>query len=295
MPTRTNLDMDVLRTFVTGFELGSFAKAADRLGRSQSAVSTQLRKLEQQVGVTLVHRSGRGLALTPAGQEFLSYARRLLELNDEAVGAMRASDLDGWVRLGLPHDFADRWLQQVLARFAKAHPRTKVEVHVDQSAALVEMTTGGKLDVALAWMGHAPSLDVQQIDELDASWIASPELETVRSRQTEPVRLVTADAPCAIRAAAITALDKAGMAWRIAVATPSFAGVWSAVQAGMGITLRPVVGMPATLRTVDLGQSGLPPPPRLPIFLLAGRDEHNEAVATLRMMVVDAVNDLRRT
>src|ERR1700688_2527074 len=100
MAHRTNLDMDVLRTFVTGFELGSFARAADRLGRSQSAISTQLRKLEEQVGQALVQRSGRGLALTAPGEELLGYAKRILELNDEAVDRLRAADLQGWVRLG---------------------------------------------------------------------------------------------------------------------------------------------------------------------------------------------------
>ena len=89
MARRPNLDMDVLRTFVTGFELGSFARAADRLGRSQSAISTQLRKLEEQMGQPLVRKSGRGLLPTPAGERLLAYARRILDLNDETVGAVR--------------------------------------------------------------------------------------------------------------------------------------------------------------------------------------------------------------
>jgi DNA-binding transcriptional LysR family regulator len=127
MAVRTNLDMDVLRTFVTGFELGSFARAADRLGRSQSAVSTQLRKLEEQIGLPLVQKSGRGLALTTAGERLLSYAKRLLELNDEAVDTIRGSDLEGWVRLGLPQDFADTFLPAVLGRFSRAHPRVRVQ------------------------------------------------------------------------------------------------------------------------------------------------------------------------
>ncbi len=151
MSSRTNLDMDVLRTFVMGFELGSFARAADRLGRSQSSVSTQLRKLEEQIGLPIVQKSGRGLALTTAGESLLSYAKRLLELNDEAVDTIRGSDLEGWVRLGLPQDFADSMLPAVLGRFAKAHPRVRVEVQVDRSVALIEKTIKGDLDMALAW------------------------------------------------------------------------------------------------------------------------------------------------
>src|ERR1700722_19005432 len=109
MALRTNLDMDVLRTFVTGFELGSFARAADRLGRSQSAVRTQLGKLEDQVGRPLVQKSGRGLMLTTAGESLLSYARRILDLNDEALDRVRGGAVEGWVRLGLPQDFAETW------------------------------------------------------------------------------------------------------------------------------------------------------------------------------------------
>jgi len=85
MPARINLNMDVLRTFVTGLQLGSFSKAAERLGRSQSAISTQLRRLEEQVGKPLLKKSGRGLALTTAGESLFSYAKRILELNDEVV------------------------------------------------------------------------------------------------------------------------------------------------------------------------------------------------------------------
>jgi DNA-binding transcriptional LysR family regulator len=156
MSIRTNLDMDVLRTFVTGFELGSFARAAERLGRSQSAVSTQLRKLEEQVGQPLVQKSGRGLALTTAGEGLLSYAKRLLELNDEAVDSIRDADVEGWVRLGLPQDFAEGWLPAVLNRFSRAHPKVRVEVQVDRSVPLIEKTVRGKLDIALVWATAAP-------------------------------------------------------------------------------------------------------------------------------------------
>src|SRR4051794_12027213 len=100
----TNLDMDALRSFATGVELGSFARAADRLGRSTSAISAQLKKLEEQAGIPLVRKAGRGLTPTDGGEALLSYARRLLELNDEAVGAVRGVELEGWIRLGLQVD-----------------------------------------------------------------------------------------------------------------------------------------------------------------------------------------------
>src|SRR5580698_490352 len=111
---RVTFDLDVMRSFVTGIELGSFAKAADRLARSTSAVSAQLKKLEDQAGTPLLRKSGRGMALTEAGETMLGYARRLLELNDEAASAVRGIQLEGRVRLGLQEDFGESVLPEVL-------------------------------------------------------------------------------------------------------------------------------------------------------------------------------------
>ena len=102
----TNLDMDILRTLVLARQLGGFGRAAERVGRSQPAVSQQLRRLEDQIGEPLFRKSGRGLVPTEAGEVLLSYARRMLDLNDEAVTALRGRALAGEVRLGLPADFA---------------------------------------------------------------------------------------------------------------------------------------------------------------------------------------------
>src|SRR5512134_1759771 len=143
------LDLDVLRTFVTGHDLGSFAAAAERLGRSQSALSLQLRKLEAQAGQVLLRKDGRGLALTPAGEIMLSYARRMIELNDEAVTAVRGVAVEGWVRLGLVQDFAESWLPSLLGRFSRAHPQIKVDVQVDRGVNLAEAVAKGELDLSL--------------------------------------------------------------------------------------------------------------------------------------------------
>ncbi len=125
MAILTNLDMDVLRTFVAGVDLGSFAKAAGRLGRSPSAISLQLRKLEEQTGCALFRKEGRGLVLTENGEMLVGYARRLLDLNDQALAAVRNPGVAGSVRLGLPQDFAETWLPKVLARFARLHPNVR--------------------------------------------------------------------------------------------------------------------------------------------------------------------------
>ena len=148
---RITFDLDVLRTYVTGVELGSFAKAADRLGRSTSAVSAQLKKLEEQLGTPVLRKAGRGMLPTAAGEALLGYARRLLELNDEAATAVRGVELAGSVRLGMQEDFAEHILTDVLGRFARAHPRLRIEARVARNAELLEQTAAGRLDLALAW------------------------------------------------------------------------------------------------------------------------------------------------
>jgi len=148
---RTNFDMDALRSFCEGVALGSFAKAADRLGRSTSAISMQMKKLEGQAGTDLLRKSGRGLELTAAGELLLGYARRILDLNDEACAAVTGMHLDGAVRLGLQEDFGEGLLSNVLARFTRSHPDLQIEAVIARNADLIAQLQAGKLDLALAW------------------------------------------------------------------------------------------------------------------------------------------------
>src|ERR1700742_4827066 len=187
---RVNFDLDVLRTFAAGMELGSFAKAADRLGRSTSAVSAQLKKLEEQAGTTLLRREGRGLALTAAGETMLAYARRLLDLNDEAVAAIHAVEIEGWVRLGLQEDFAETFLPAVLGRFARAHPKVRIEGRVARNIELVERVTSGRLDLALAWNDGAVIPHSERIAEMPMRWIGPASGNVVWRRESgEPLPL----------------------------------------------------------------------------------------------------------
>ncbi|WP_144109545.1 LysR substrate-binding domain-containing protein [Paraburkholderia sp. BCC1886] len=291
MTVRTNLDMDILRTFVTGFELGSFARAADRLGRSQSAVSTQLRKLEEQIGQPLVQKSGRGLALTTAGEGLLSYAKRLLELNDEAVDTIRGAELEGWVRLGLPQDFADTFLPAVLGRFAKAHPRVRVEVHVDRSAPLVDKTMAGKLDMALVWGDGGAAPHAEQIAELPIAWIGSPDWAGRYDAGSEPLPLVAFEPPCSFRSAGVAALDEAGIPWRLVFTSPSLSGLWAAADAGLGITVRTTISLPGTLVALDANALGLPSLPAIPLALHRAEAEPQAAVAKLTDIVLSTIQD----
>jgi DNA-binding transcriptional LysR family regulator len=289
MAARTNLDMDVLRTFVAGFELGSFARAAQRVGRSQSAVSTQLRKLEEQVGVPLVRKSGRGLALTPAGESFLGYARRLLELNDEAVDRVRGADVEGWVRLGLPQDFAEGGLPAVLGRFSRAHPRVRVEVQVDRSVVLADRTMKGELDIALAWGDGGGAPHARRVAEVPGRWIGRPGWPGVRALGGEPLPFAAFAPPCTFRTAAIEALDAAGLPWRLVFTTPSLAGLWAAAEGGLGITVRSAIRLPPGLAVLDPAAAGLPALPAAALSLVQADAEPPAAAARLADILLETV------
>lgn len=278
----TNLDMDVLRTFVTGADLGTYAKAAARLGRSPSAISLQLKKLEEQTGQSLFRKQGRGLVLTDAGESLLSYARRLLELNDEALMAVRGAAIAGWVRLGLPQDFAETWLPGVLGRFTRVHPNVRVEARVDRNAGLIEDIERGRLDLALVWREPKSGRPDERLAELPMVWLG-PAAGFVRS-PSDPLPLVAFGPPCIFREAGIAALDAAKISWRLVFTSPSLSGLWAAVAAGLGITLRIPHGVPPSLAKIDARAAKLPGLPTVGIALKTA--EAKPALATARLATI---------
>ena len=250
-----NLDLDLLRTFVTGVRLGSFSKAAVRVGRSQSAVSLQLRRLDAQIGATLLKREGKGLRLTPEGEIFHAYAVRLLELNDEALEVVQRRQVEGEVRLGIPPDLAETWLPRMLARFGRSHPGVFIEARVDRTATLVEDITKGSLDLALVWeRGAVPAgSNASTIATVPIVWIAAEGYEIPSS---ESLPLIMMGEPCLFRAQGLETLGDAGIAYRIAFTSSSLAGLWAAAAAGLGIAIRTPSVIPAGL--VPLSHPSMP-------------------------------------
>lgn len=278
---RVTFDLDVLRSFATGIELGSFAKAADRLGRSTSAVSAQLKKLEDQAGTALLRKAGRGMALTDAGELMLGYARRLLELNDEAVAAIRGSELAGRVRLGLQEDFGETLLPEVLARFARAHPGVRIEARIGRNADLLKRLERGRLDLALAWEADDRAAHAERLGEAPMRWIAAASGEPAWPSRDKPLPLVMLEPPCLLRSAAIDTLDRAGIAWRMAFTSASLAGVWAAVAAGLGVTLRTPLGLPSRVSAWTTAPIALPAPGTLGLQLCFAEARPSAAVEQL--------------
>lgn len=289
-----HFDLDALRSLAVGVELGSFAKAAERLNRSTSAVSAQLKKLEEQAGTPILRRAGRGLALTDAGDTLLAYARRLLDLNDEAATALRGAALEGGVRLGLQEDFGESLLSSVLGRFARAHPRVRIEARIARNVELLDRVRAGQLDLALAWDTGDALAQGEHLGEVPMCWIGSrtgaPEFP---SDNREPLPLVMLESPCVMRSAATAALDRAGIPWRLAFTSASLAGIWAAVNAGLGLSLRTPIGLPESVRVLD--DPALPAVPTLGIglFGLSSADAMPApAVTRLADLLREAVRDV---
>ncbi len=267
--TTITLDLPALRTFATGVELGGFARAAERLGRSTSAVSAQLRKLERQAGTPLVVRSGRGLALTLAGETMLAYARRMIDLNDEAVGAVRGVRLEGLARLGMQEDFGESVLTGILGRFRRAHPKVRIQAVIARNAELVHRVQSGDLDLALVWNSGGDLSTTPRLAEVLMCWIVSAEEGDPWTRdECEALPLAALTPPCAMRSAATDALDAAGVPWRMAFESPSLGGLWAATAAGLGVAVRTRIGLPSNVRPLKAAEGRLPPLPTLGLSLM---------------------------
>ena len=290
---RVTFDLDFLRSLVAGVELGSFARAADRLGRSTSAVSAQLKKLEEQAGVAIVQRSGRGLVLTPAGEVLFGYAKRLLALNDEAVTAVSGVALHGTVRIGLQEDFSDHLLSTVLGRFVRSFPFVCVEVSVARSAVLLDQITSGELDLALAWKGGRVMPHTVSLGEWPVYWIGlqAPGMRA-QPETGQPLPLVMFDSGCLLRQQAVHRLDEAGIAWRTAFTSSSLGSIWTAVASGLGITVRTAIGLPAGLCVLDPDVWHLPVLPDIALALYYKDSQPSVATAFVAELITAALQEI---
>ncbi len=247
------LDMDTLRAFVALADLGGLAQAGRRIGRTEAAISQQLKRLEERAGQDLFTRQGRRLKMTEAGELLLGYARRILALNDEALAAVRGIDLSGQVRFGTSQDFGEAWLPPVLAQFRRAYPSISLEVRVDGGTRSVQAVEAGELDFALA-LGLGERGRCRTIGRLPLVWIAHEDFEW--DRRT-PLPLAVFTAPCRFRNRGVAALDAAEVPWSIALTSPGLHGVWTAVRAGLGVTIRTPQGLLPGLQIVN-EKFGLP-------------------------------------
>lgn len=242
-----NIDTITLQCFIAVAETNSFTKAAEKVGRSQSAISQQIAKLENLIGKQLFSRD-KILTLTSEGEIFLGYARRIFSLHHEAFDRFKLPELEGEVRFGLPENFASVFLADVLADFSRIHPRILLNIECDLTINLYERFKKKEFDIVLVKMNRPEDfpngLDVWSEP---LRWVGDSNLID----QTKPIPLVLSPQPCVYRASAISALEKAGRSWRLVFSSPSYAGTVAAVKAGMGITVMPHTMISEELKSIE--------------------------------------------
>ena len=252
MPT---LDLDLLRTLSAVQETGTLARASRRVGRTLSAVSLQLKRLESQCGLPLFRRAGRRLELNAEGERVLAVGRRMLSMNDQLLEGLRGDVPGATIRLGLPQDVAERLLPPALTRFNRAHPRVQLEVRVERNDVLRDLLSRALLDLAITFDPESGRPDPEEIQH-PVRWLACRDF---RWSPGTPLPLVLFEPPCTFRRLALDALDRAGIPWRIAFTSPSLSGLWAAAAAGLGVTSRTELGAPPrVVRCVDRRLPALP-------------------------------------
>lgn len=273
-PLPPGLDADLLRTFLLIAEGRSFTRAAERVGRTQSAVSMQIRRLEEALGQPLLLRTPKGVETTPQGAWLLERARDLLALNDEIIANFRAPPMVGSVRLGTPDDYALNWLPGILARFAEAHPAVELDVTCLNSDVLVEQFRKGQLDLTLVSEGQEPPGAVaQRIWRGPLRWVGSP-AHGLHRRDPLPLALsrpnlhhARPEFACAWREAALTSLRHAGQPYRVTYNSATQTGCFTVAMAGLAITVSTPTTLPQGLAWLGEAE-GLPALPDMGILLL---------------------------
>jgi DNA-binding transcriptional LysR family regulator len=274
-----NLPTTLLRSFVAIVDTGTMLNAAEQVFLSQSALSLQIKRLEELVQQPLFTREGRRLVLTSSGTLLLDYARRVLSLHDEALQAISAGRYSGPVRVGMVQDFADTLLTGVLARFSALHPDTQIFARVAGTAELLGMLNRDQLDMIL---GYAAADDPAAIRVAPMAWFGERHLA-----EREIVPLAVLETPCRFRDAAITSLERAKRPYRIAVETPNLSTMRAAVEAGLGITCRTAI----FLKDQEPIDGLLPPLPNVS-FIIAQADSIDPAKARLASLAADVIRDL---
>ena len=251
------LDADQLRTFVAIVETGSFTRAADAVSKTQSAVSMQIKRLEERLGAALFERDGRHSRLTAQGELLLEHARRIVRLNEEALALFSKDALEGNVRLGTPDDYADRFLPEILARFSRSNPRADMTVVCEPSHMLAERIRQREIDLAIVTYS-CPHLSpwenegwISVFRREPLLWVAS---EKHFAHEETPVPLALGSPTCRWRAAATEALTQIERPFRLRYSSWNASAVCAAVLAGLAVSVLPESALRQGMRVLGAEQ-----------------------------------------
>ncbi len=286
------MDVDHLRTFIAIAETGSFTRAAELVHKTQSAVSMQMKRLEERIGRPIFSRDGRASKLTEDGQRLLDFARRIVKLNVEALAAFSDGELTGRVRLGVPDDYADRYLPEIMARFSRAYPSVELTVICEPSIDLAERIQLDELDLAIV-TDTETTRATETFRQERLLWVTSGRHPT---HTEEPLPLALGRPTCRWRHTALECLNKIGRPYRILYASGNAGAISAAVMAGLAVSVFPESGLRPGMRVLTPGD-GFPELSVCRIGLL--RSPHDgsaltEALAEHIISSLDNISDQRQ-
>ena len=278
------LDLDQLNTFVAIADTGSFTRASEEVHRTQSAVSMQMRRLEERIGKPLFEKDGRTNRLTEEGERLLLYARQLLRLNRETLAAFDDKSLEGHIRIGMPDDYAERFLPEIMARFSRSNPRVELSVLCEPTANLIHHVRQGNLDIAL--LTDEQHSEVVRREPL--LWVGSAN-HSVHQREVLPVAF--GRPTCTWRRAACEALEASGRDYRVLFTSFSATVISAAVLSGVAVSVLPECALRPGMRV--LGETeGLPPLPDCRIGIMRGRTSQAEIVEAMVRHIAESLDNI---
>lgn len=283
----TPLDLDQLQTFVTIAATGSFTKAADEVHRTQSAVSMQMRRLEERIGKPLFEKDGRTNRLTEEGERLLTYAQRLLQLNQETLAAFDDAQLEGHVRIGTPDDYADRFLPEIMARFARSNPRVELSVVCEPSPSLDGLIARGALDLAIVTQSDARRHS-EVVRREPLLWVTSAS-HAVHEEEVLPMAFGRVG--CIWRQAAVDALSAMRRDYRVLVTSWSATAVAAAVLSGLAVSILPECALRPGMRV--LGEAdGFGKLPDVQIGIMRGQSSQPQIVEALARHIAESLDNI---
>ena len=282
------IDIDQLRTFIAIAETGSFTKAADIVHKTQSAVSMQMKRLEERLDKPIFARDGRASKLTEDGERLLEYARRIVKLNLEALAAFAGPELTGSVRLGVPDDYADRYLPEIMARYSRAYPGVELTVICEPSADLLERIDLNELDLAIVTTSDNLQRPSETFRRERLLWVTSSRHGT---HQESPLPLALGRQSCCWRRLALDVLENINRPHRLLFTSSNAGAVAAAVLAGLAISVLPESGLRPGMRVLTPAD-GFPELPYCRIGLVRNPHETSPLADALAEHIVSSLDNL---
>lgn len=281
------LDVDQLRTFIAIAETGSFTRAAEVVNKTQSAVSMQMKRLEERLERPIFARDGRASKLTDDGQRLLDFARRIVKLNVETIAAFSDAELSGRVRLGVPDDYADRYLPEIMARFSRAYPSVELSVICEPSVDLLERIDANELDLAIVTNCESKRAS-ETFRRERLLWVTSNRHGT---HDEERVPLALGRPTCSWRSVAVDRLETVARPYRVLYSSSNAGAVAAAVLAGLAVSVLPESGLRPGMRVLSPAD-GFPDLPSCHVGLVRSSHEGSPLASALAEHIISSLDNL---